>query len=116
MAKTGKRPRPLLPWHTPVVEHIPMAHVIGPGEAIHLVPAPFVTQLFDAMRFGASLVRVGRPSVDPALCAELRAELGTYVQGGGKKPLAFVQGRLKARGLSMSPNTIQRKIIWKTTT
>jgi hypothetical protein len=90
--------------------------VIPPEGAVFLaIPLSSVAPpVSAALQLGASLVKVGRPRIDPALIAELRADLRAYWQAGGRKEasLSRVQARLKAKGLSMKPNTIKRKIIW----
>jgi hypothetical protein len=112
MAKAKKRSSTHI-----VKEKVVCVRGVIPPEGAGFLAIPLASMRPDisaAIRLGASLVKVGRPRIDPALIAELRADLRAYWHAGGKKgaSLSHVQARLKAKGLSMKPNTIKRKIIW----
>jgi hypothetical protein len=111
--------RTKLPWHTPVIKPVPMVHVIGPEEAVHLQWAPAAMIKREAFLAGYAKRKVGRaPVVTLAQCEEVRAELEVWRQAGGSGKAAsraFVRGRLQARGLHLSRWAIDRKIIWENT-
>jgi hypothetical protein len=76
--------------------------------------APFVIHLSDAIRFVKSIIKVGRSPIDPALIAELQAELEVHLLAQASKPtqresIEFVQAQLKGRLVSLQ--TIERKIV-----